>query len=73
MSTLDDKSLASKIGVFSSFFMKDYRLAARNYTPNKIKAILLDLQEYDGYSKGVDRRNPNQGDLLKELVFKILN
>jgi DNA polymerase-3 subunit delta len=73
MSTLDDRSLASKIGVFSSFFMKDYRLAARNYTPKKIQSILLDLQEYDGFSKGVDRRNPNQGDLLKELVFKILN
>lgn len=73
LSTMDDRSLASKIGVFSSFFMKDYRLAARNYTPRKIQEILLDLQEYDGFSKGVDRRNPNQGDLLKELVFKILN
>ncbi|GLR15582.1 DNA polymerase III subunit delta [Portibacter lacus] len=73
LSSLDDKSLASKIGVFSSFFMKDYRLAARNYSKDKLKRILLDLQEYDGYSKGVDRRNPDQGDLLKELVFKILN
>ncbi len=73
LSTMDDRSLATKIGVFSSFFMKDYRLAARNYSKDKLKAILLDLQEYDGYSKGVDRRNPVQGDLLKELVFKILN
>ena len=73
LSTMDDRSLASKIGVFSSFFMKDYRLAARNYSPKKLQKVLLDLQEYDGYSKGVDRRNPNQGDLLKELIFKILN
>ncbi len=57
----------------TSFFMKDYRLAARNYSPKKLRKILLDLQEYDGFSKGIDRRNPNQGDLLKELVFKILN
>lgn len=73
LSTLDDRSLASKIGVFSSFFMKDFRLAARNYSPDKIRSILLDLHQYDAYSKGVDRRNPNQGDLLKELIFKILH
>ena len=73
MSTMDDRSLASKIGVFSAFFMKDYRLAAKNYRPQKIKQNLLVLQEYDGYSKGVERRNPQQGELLKELVFKLLN
>ncbi len=73
MASMDDRSLANKIGVYSSFFMKDYRLAAKNYPPQKIKEILLTLQEYDGYSKGVDRRNPDQGELLKELVFKILN
>jgi DNA polymerase-3 subunit delta len=73
LSTLDDRSLASRIGVFSSFFMKDYRQAAKLYSSKKIKSILIDLQEYDGYSKGVNRRNPVQGDLLKELVFKILN
>ena len=71
--SLDDKSLASRIGVFSSFFMKDYRLASKNYRPDKLRQILVTLQEYDGYSKGINRRNPNQGDLLKELVFKILN
>ena len=73
MSTMDDRSLASKIGVFSAFFMKDYRLAAKNYHPQKIKQNLLVLQEYDGYSKGIERRNPQQGELLKELVFKLLN
>ena len=53
--------------------MKDYRLAAKNYHPQKIKQNLLVLQEYDGYSKGIERRNPQQGELLKELVFKLLN
>ena len=72
LSSLDDRTLASRIGVFSSYFMKDYRLAARNYRQDKLKEILVDLQEYDGFSKGVNRRNPVQGDLLKELVFKIL-
>lgn len=73
MSSLDDKSLSARIGVFSSFFMKDYRIAARNYSAIKLQTILLDLQEYDGFSKGIERRNPSQGELLKELVFKILN
>ncbi|WP_235299445.1 DNA polymerase III subunit delta [Portibacter marinus] len=73
MGSLDDRTLASKIGVFSSYFMKDYRIAARNYQSDKIRQILLDLQEYDGYSKGINRKNIDQGDLLRELTFKILN
>lgn len=71
--SMDDASLARRIGVYSAFFMKDYRIAAKNYNPQKLKDILITLQEYDGYSKGIDRRNPNDGELLKELAYKILN
>lgn len=71
--SLDDRTLAGRIGVYSSFFMKDYRIAAKNYHPSKLKNILVTIQEYDGYSKGIDKRNPEDGELLKELVFKILN
>ncbi len=73
LSTLDDRTLASRIGIYSSYFVKDYRHAARLYKSDKLKDILLTLQKYDGYSKGIDRRNPNQGELLKELVFRILS
>lgn len=72
LGSLNDQELAKRIGVYSSFFVKDYRLAARNYPPRKVQEVLLTLQKYDGYSKGIDRRNPNQGELLKELVFQIL-
>ncbi len=71
--SLDDRTLAGRVGVYSAFFMKDYRTAAKNYHPVKLKEILVTLQEYDGYSKGIDKRNPEDGELLKELVFKILN
>ena len=55
------------------FFAKDYQMAARNYGPNKtIEAISL-LREYDLKSKGVDNVTTTPGDLLKELVYRLMH
>lgn len=62
---------AKELGV-SPFFVKDYEVAARNFNLNKIFQVIALLREYDLKSKGVDSTgNTTDGELLKELVFKI--
>jgi DNA polymerase-3 subunit delta len=66
------KSVASALGVHP-FFVGDYERAAKNYSAGKLKAIFGYLREYDLKSKGVDTGSASEGELLKELVFKILH
>lgn len=56
----------------NKFFLKDYQLAAKNYPPKKISSIFELLNEYDLKSKGVNNPSLEDGELLKELVYKIL-
>lgn len=69
---ISENELAAIIGVHP-FFLKDYKVAARNYTKNKLARIFGYLREYDLQSKGVNNLNTKDGELLKELVFKILH
>ncbi len=55
------------------YFIKDYEKAARNYSPKKVVEIISLLREYDLKSKGFGNVSSQQGELLKELVFKILH
>jgi DNA polymerase-3 subunit delta len=55
-------------------FLTEYESAARLYTVQKTANIISYLREYDVKSKGVDSTGAVEGgDLLKELVFKILH
>lgn len=72
---LEDKSrntAAAALGV-NPFFMPDYERAARNYNLNKVRHIFHYLHEYDLKSKGFESGNIKEGELLKELLFKILH
>lgn len=69
---LNDQVLGKSIGVYNSFFMKEYRLAARNYKSHNVERILHVLKEYDLKSKGVDNRSFNENKLLVEMLSKIL-
>jgi len=72
---LSDKSkfaAAGALGV-SPFFIEGYAKAASNYNTLKLKHIFSYLKEYDLKSKGVDNSGINNGELMKELVFKILH
>lgn len=55
------------------FFVKDYQVAGRNYPMKKVSRIVSLLREADLKSKGVGASNLPQIDLLKELLFKIMN
>lgn len=47
--------------------------ATRSYSAGKVFQIIALLREYDARSKGVDNSSVTHGELLKELVFKIIH
>ncbi len=67
-----DKNLASVLKV-NQFFVRDYTTAARNYPVSKVVNVIRDLRHADLQSKGVNAANLPDGQILKELVFKILH
>lgn len=65
------QSLARELGV-NPYFVKDYEQAARNYNYGKTMQVISLLREYDLKSKGVDS-TADHGELMKELIFKIIH
>ena len=55
------------------YFVGDYDTAARNYPMRKVSEIISLLRTADLKSKGVGATNMNQGDILKELLFKMMH
>ena len=71
---LQNKSDAARELGVNPYFVKDYETAARSYNINKTFDVISLLREYDLKSKGVDSTgNVNDGELLKELLFKMLH
>jgi DNA polymerase-3 subunit delta len=72
---LQDKSKANVAAVLkvNPYFVKDYELAAAKYNINKTIQVISLLRTYDLRSKGFEDPGTDQGDLLKELVFRILH
>ncbi len=55
------------------FFVKDYETSASVYDVSKTVSVISLLRSYDMKSKGFGDLSSEPGDLLKELVFKILH
>jgi len=72
--SLNDKSknsVARALGV-NPFFVSDYSVAAKNYPMRKVSQVIGLLRDADVKSKGVGANLP-AGDILKELLFKIIH
>ena len=67
------KTNVARILKINPFFINDYTVAARNYPMKKVSQVISLLREADVKSKGVGAANVPQGDLLKELLVKIMN
>ena len=74
---ITDKSRNNVAAVLSinPFFVSDYQQAASNYKASKVIFIISVLREYDLKSKGVDSNgtSTSDGELMRELIFKILH
>lgn len=67
-----DGELQKELGLSSPFFLKEYRMAVRNFGEEKVRSILVKLMEIDLKSKGVMNRHAEDGPLYKELVRFVL-
>ncbi len=67
-----DKGLASAMGT-NPFFVKEYKLAARNYPVGKVMQNMSILREADLRSKGVGAGSMSDGDIFKELVYRLMH
>lgn len=67
-----DRELSQTLGLRSDFFLKDYKLAMRNYNRPRTEQTLALLREYDLKSKGVDNSSTPPSELLREMVVRIL-
>jgi DNA polymerase-3 subunit delta len=65
------ESLLAKEGGVSPWQAKDYLAGLRFFDVRKIARIMAYLRELDMKSKGVNNSRASDGDLLKELLFKI--
>jgi DNA polymerase-3 subunit delta len=72
---LNDKSknnVAATLKV-NPFFVKEYENSATKYNVAKTVQIISLLRTYDMRSKGFGDPGTEPGDLLKELVYRILH
>ena len=67
-----DRGLAAELGI-NPYFVKDYSIAMRNYPLPKVAQIIHFLRECDARLKGLDGVSYPEGELLRELVFKIIH
>lgn len=72
---LTDKSKNNVAAVLkvNPYFVKDYESSATKYNVSKTISIISLLRTYDMKSKGFGDPGTEPGDLLKELVFRILH
>lgn len=70
---LSQDELLRSLKVRSAYFLRDYTNGARVYSPMKCASVISLLHEYDMKSKGGNSVNYEDGELVKELVFKIMH
>ena len=72
---LPDKSqgaVASELKI-NPYFVKDYQKASQVFGAWKTMNIISFIRETDSRYKGIDNPSTDEGDLMKELIFKILH
>lgn len=66
-----EQGLVSELGLRSTYQARDYVNALKNYNAFKCMEIISLLRTYDAKSKGVGNVSTPDGELLKELLYKI--
>ena len=68
-----EQGIANQLSLQPSWKAKDYMAAMRVYSGVKCMQIIGEIRYCDAKSKGVDNSSLSDGDLLRELVYKILH
>ena len=65
-------NVASALSI-NRMFIDDYATAAHNFPRQKLREVFGYLREYDNRSKGIGSASTNSGELMKEMIYKILH
>ena len=68
-----EQGIAAQLGLKSPWQSKDYMAAMRKYSGVKVMQIIGEIRYCDAKSKGVGNSSLGDGELLRELVYKILH
>lgn len=68
-----EQGIANQLGLKTIWQSKDYIVAMKRYSGIKVMQIIGEIRYYDAKSKGVGNSSLRDGDLLRELVYKILH
>lgn len=66
------QAIAKELSI-NPFFVGEYAIAAKNYPLKLATRVVSILREMDMKSKGLGAINMDESELLKEMVYKILN
>lgn len=55
------------------YFVSDYEQAAKRFPPGKCVEVISILREFDLKSKGYGNSTSSAGDLLKEMIYRIMH
>jgi DNA polymerase III subunit delta len=66
----NDAEIARELKI-NPFFVREYKLAAHNYPPKNVSRIVSELKTFDLKIKGIGYSSTDEGELIKELLFKI--
>ncbi|MCB9261464.1 MAG: DNA polymerase III subunit delta [Flavobacteriales bacterium] len=69
--TTNSTEIARAVGL-SPYFVTEYITAAKNYQPAKISQVFSVLHEFDLRSKGIEGGKSEEGELLTEMVARII-
>ena len=67
-----ESNIASELRI-NSFFVREYLVAVNNYDKRKAVRVISYLRDADVKAKGVGSGSMTNGDILKELIFKIMH
>ncbi|MBR5003111.1 MAG: DNA polymerase III subunit delta [Bacteroidaceae bacterium] len=69
-----EQGLMQELKLRSTFQARDYITAMRNYNAFKCIDIIALIRQYDARSKGIGATaNTSEGEMLREMVFKIMH
>ena len=69
---MSDSEISAELGV-NPYFMRDYARYAKNYPLKSCMAAIAVLREYDSRSKSNARGSATDGELLIEIVSRLMN
>ena len=72
IANLPSQTIASQLGI-TPYFLKDYAEAASWYPLKHATRVISILREFDMKGKGLGAVNMDEAELIKELVYKIIN